>query len=341
MSSTNLEDVQELIRNARHLIDKINDTQKSIEEDQISLENLEDISDEQDSEDKILEYEKKLFPYLTKDNLVLLLRTYKKLVSILNLNDSFKNKHISKDGNIDMNDISINLEKNCNLMTSMDDESHASENILHDIKTILLKSRCQSLSDLTKMEEHENHEEELTKNLIVTNLPNEVFQDSELRMQFENLFLELDHKCQFYYFKSFKRCRIECDDFISALLMKFELEDRPFYNVNLKVFLTQPIKLKNSRPFLEPPKNDKTFLISPPASPPVGWEQDFEDPPVVNYDLLAALSQLNPHEPCELVKSQINIPGIVVHPCTDHVELTPDASGRIKFIQTRRPPNYF
>jgi hypothetical protein len=45
---------------------------------------------------------------------------------------------------------------------------------------------------------------------------------------------------------------------------------------------------------LEAPQSDKLFLISPPASPPVGWEQEFEDPPVVNLDLLAALSQMNP-----------------------------------------------
>ncbi len=46
-------------------------------------------------------------------------------------------------------------------------------------------------------------------------------------------------------------------------------------------------------------------------------------------------------EPCELVKSKPDIPGIVVHPCTDHVELSADASGKIKFIQTKRPPSNF
>jgi len=46
--------------------------------------------------------------------------------------------------------------------------------------------------------------------------------------------------------------------------------------------------------YLHPPPVDRQFLISPPASPPVGWEQPREDRPVVDYDLLAAMAQLTP-----------------------------------------------
>ncbi len=45
---------------------------------------------------------------------------------------------------------------------------------------------------------------------------------------------------------------------------------------------------------MEAPQSDKLFLISPPSSPPVGWEQEFEEPPNVNLDLLAAISQMDP-----------------------------------------------
>jgi hypothetical protein len=35
---------------------------------------------------------------------------------------------------------------------------------------------------------------------------------------------------------------------------------------------------------LAPPENDKAFLISPPGSPPLGWEQLTENPPVLSLE---------------------------------------------------------
>ncbi|KAF9533616.1 calcineurin-binding protein [Crepidotus variabilis] len=51
--------------------------------------------------------------------------------------------------------------------------------------------------------------------------------------------------------------------------------------------------------YLQPPAIEKNFLISPPGSPPVGWEQIREDPPNVNAlaeDLIAALKKLQARE---------------------------------------------
>ncbi len=42
------------------------------------------------------------------------------------------------------------------------------------------------------------------------------------------------------------------------------------------------------------PPVEKQFLISPPCSPPVGWEQPREGQPVVDYELIAAMAQLAP-----------------------------------------------
>ena len=55
---------------------------------------------------------------------------------------------------------------------------------------------------------------------------------------------------------------------------------------------------------LLPPKPEKMFLISPPCSPPVGWEQTPESHPVINMELIQALSRLNPGmnmTPCDVL----------------------------------------
>jgi len=44
---------------------------------------------------------------------------------------------------------------------------------------------------------------------------------------------------------------------------------------------------------LQPPALTKQFLISPPASPPIGWEPREEGEPLVNHDLLAAIANLS------------------------------------------------
>ncbi|PVD28647.1 hypothetical protein C0Q70_11241 [Pomacea canaliculata] len=51
---------------------------------------------------------------------------------------------------------------------------------------------------------------------------------------------------------------------------------------------------KSTDDHLHPPKPEKMFLISPPCSPPVGWEQHREAEPVLNFELIQALSNLSP-----------------------------------------------
>jgi hypothetical protein len=70
--------------------------------------------------------------------------------------------------------------------------------------------------------------------------------------------------------------------------------------VVLRVFRAEPTTISppTTGPegtYLCPPEISKNFLISPPGSPPVGWEQVHEDPPnstPLADDLIAALREL-------------------------------------------------
>lgn len=87
-------------------------------------------------------------------------------------------------------------------------------------------------------------------------------------------------------------------------------------------------------------------MISPPASPPVGWEQTPESHPVINYDLLSAVASLDTSQPYHLHTSAEDAPSIVVHLCDEGEEEVEDGEGS-KFhplkalprevTQTRRP----
>lgn len=65
----------------------------------------------------------------------------------------------------------------------------------------------------------------------------------------------------------------------------------------LRVWRADPTPLEQDpeKTYLHPPAIEKNFLISPPGSPPVGWEQIREDPPNATPladDLIAALRKL-------------------------------------------------
>lgn len=91
-----------------------------------------------------------------------------------------------------------------------------------------------------------------------------------------------------------------------------------------------PIDLEDQ--YLRAPALTKQFLISPPASPPVGWEPRDEGEPLVNYDLLAAIANLTPGEAHEIHPPTDSHPGIVVHVCEESA-----AGGKGRIAHTRCP----
>lgn len=87
----------------------------------------------------------------------------------------------------------------------------------------------------------------------------------------------------------------------------------------------------------------KQYLISPPSSPPLGWQQAEEsEPHLINHDLLAALANLNPGEVHEIHAPSENQPGILVHTAIVHDETIDDETeegkkARMGIVHTRCP----
>jgi len=187
--------------------------------------------------------------------------------------------------------------------------------------------------------DNSGEEEEPTKTLIVTNVDSEVFLDELIKSEFEAEFLAFDKTAAFYYIRTFRRVRIDFSSSSKAAAARTELD--------MKVFGVNPIHCyfikvygpsQPEEAFLQPPPLEKQFLISPPCSPPVGWEQPREGQPVVDYDLLAAIAELAPGEDHELQASTSRTPSIVVQLCQGQEELrNKQRQPGGKITQTRCP----
>eukprot|EP00730_Choanoeca_flexa_P019984 TRINITY_DN9770_c0_g1_i2.p1 TRINITY_DN9770_c0_g1~~TRINITY_DN9770_c0_g1_i2.p1 ORF type:complete len:223 (+),score=24.13 TRINITY_DN9770_c0_g1_i2:61-729(+) len=110
---------------------------------------------------------------------------------------------------------------------------------------------------------------------------------------------------------------------------------------------------------LQVPEQPRQFLISPPASPPVGWEPVEEDPPVVDHALVDRLMSMQPNTPhviqpadpkgrhpaiavmdCSSPEcNRRKLPALMVTTENSRVSLSESPSNRTKAIpQTQCPP---
>ncbi|VDO17027.1 unnamed protein product [Brugia timori] len=123
----------------------------------------------------------------------------------------------------------------------------------------------------------------------------QVFSIDQQKANFSNLFTQIESGCHFDFLRSFRRVRITFEKPESATAAKLLTQHLSFNGTILKSFFAQRIRLRDAGDdgLLKLPPLEKQFLISPPASPPVGWEQSQEMAPVVcNFDLMAKLAAL-------------------------------------------------
>lgn len=190
----------------------------------------------------------------------------------------------------------------------------------------------------------EEDEEELPKCLIATNIDLTVFTDEQTKKVLEAKFRIFDQSVCFYYFRTFRRVRIDYLSHSNAALAKAKLNLTQIGESTMNVYFIKVFSSAPEEGFLQPPPLEKQFLISPPCSPPVGWEQPREGNPVVDYELLKAMAQLAPGEDHMLHPSHsvilrgtnISTPSIVVNVCGEdeqHILNRPPG----KILQTMCP----
>ncbi|XP_073995609.1 RRM_RCAN_like domain containing protein Sra [Rhodnius prolixus] len=179
------------------------------------------------------------------------------------------------------------------------------------------------------------NDEDLPTSLIVTNLDNILFKSDELKKQVELLFAQFGEPVSFQYFRSFRRMRVNYSCPAAAAKARIHLHQTMFLNTVINCYFAQPVTpIDSADQHLQPPAPVKQFLISPPASPPIGWEPHDEGEPLVNYDLLAAIANLTPGGTHELHAGSENQPGIVVHVCE---EVLSGDTTKPRIIHTRCP----
>lgn len=112
--------------------------------------------------------------------------------------------------------------------------------------------------------------------------------------------------------KSFRRIIVSFFDDDSAIRIKNLLDGEQIMGIQVKVYFGQQTSIEPKAAHLNLPDAGKLFFISPPPSPPHGWEMKLEDAPnkqVHAEDLAEALAKLHHRPRTDLPASPISATG--------------------------------
>ncbi|PHH85255.1 hypothetical protein CDD83_698 [Cordyceps sp. RAO-2017] len=136
--------------------------------------------------------------------------------------------------------------------------------------------------------------------LLFTNInATDVFRPDNLQT-IRNLIAKTAPIHAFAPLKSFRRIVVSFFDVDAAIAVRRTWNGKAVFGERLKVYFGQPTPVHSKDEHLALPDAGKLFFISPPPSPPHGWEMRLEDAPnkMVHADDLAdALARLHHHNP--------------------------------------------
>lgn len=132
--------------------------------------------------------------------------------------------------------------------------------------------------------------------LLITNLESlEIFSAPNL----ESIRAAINQHAQIHTFsplKSFRRIIASFYSVEDAINIRQVLDGETVLGSRVRVYFGKDTKINVEDQHLQAPESGKLFFISPPPSPPVGWESREEDPPnkeVHAEDLAVALANLH------------------------------------------------
>ncbi|KAL1648039.1 hypothetical protein SLS58_002364 [Diplodia intermedia] len=137
--------------------------------------------------------------------------------------------------------------------------------------------------------------------------------------------------------RSFRRIVVSFFDIPAALTIKQKLDGETIMGDRVRVYFGTHTPLNPTDQHLPLPKSDKLFFISPPPSPPHGWEVRNEDPPnkeVHAEDLAAALAKLHARAdalPQSPVDSEMDATKSPISPMADATRRQRSGSGVIVY----------
>lgn len=157
--------------------------------------------------------------------------------------------------------------------------------------------------------------------IVIINLPDALFEENSetsscVKDEFEKIFRRFDDNVEISYLKRFQRAKLAFTSGAVAADVKDCMNGTVFLGRTMKCYFVKNSEATKAKPlgqYLEPPTLEKQLLISPPTSPPDGWDPLYErEPAAVNLDLVAAVAQLQPGGMQELCQASPEHPGVVV-----------------------------